>query len=192
MKKLGRLFILMTLLAATATVQAQIFETGTITGVVRDNSGAVIPKAQVTIRNTATGLANATATDSDGIYVSPPLDPGEYKLEFAVPGFGNVEEHVRLEVGQRAAADVTLVVGQNTQTVTVEATNQLLESETSTVSNLRTEEAVKDLPLNGRNFAELIGLGAGVVPAQTQIVSVPYAQQRGPSSYAFNGLRYQE
>jgi hypothetical protein len=192
MNRLGRAFFFALLLAGAALLQAQIVETGTITGVVRDNSGAVIPKAQVTIRNTATGLANATATDSDGIYVSPPLDPGEYKLEFAVPGFGNVEEHVRLEVGQRAAADVTLVVGQNTQTVTVEATNQLLESETSTVSNLRTEEAVKDLPLNGRNFAELIGLGAGVVPAQTQIVSVPYAQQRGPSSYAFNGLRFQE
>ena len=64
MKKLGRFFILIALLAATAAVQAQIVETGTITGVVRDNSGAVIPKAQVTIRNKATGLANATATDS--------------------------------------------------------------------------------------------------------------------------------
>ena len=193
MKKLGRFFILIALLAATAAVQAQIVETGTITGVVRDNSGAVIPKAQVTIRNKATGLANATATDSDGIYVSPPLDPGDYTVEFAAPGFGKVEEHVRLEVGQRAAADAVLTVGSaGTLTVTVEATNQLLESETSTVSNLRTEEAVKDLPLNGRNFAELVGLGAGVVPAQTQIVSIPYTQQRGPSSYAFNGLRYQE
>jgi len=193
MKKLGRFFVFIALLAATFAIQAQIVETGTITGVVRDNSGAVIPKTQVTIRNTATGLANATATDSDGIYVSPPLDPGDYNVEFAAPGFGKVEEHVRLEVGQRAAADAVLVVGNaGTQTVTVEATSQLLESETSTVSNLRTEEAVKDLPLNGRNFAELVGLGAGVVPAQTQIVSIPYTQQRGPSSYAFNGLRFQE
>jgi hypothetical protein len=114
-------------------------------------------------------------------------------VEFESAGFGKVQEHLRLEVGQRAAADAVLAVGNaGTQTVTVEATNELLESETSTVSNLRSEEAVKDLPLNGRNFAELLGLGAGVVPAQTQIVSVPYAQQRGPSSYAFNGLRYQE
>ena len=193
MNKLGRFLVLIALLAATAAVQAQIVETGTITGVVRDNSGAVIPKTQVTIRNTATGLANTTATDSDGIYVSPPLDPGNYNVEFAAPGFGKVEERIRLEVGQRAAADAVLTVGDaGTQTVTVEATNRLLESETSTVSNLRTEEAVKDLPLNGRNFAELVGLGAGVVPAQTQIVSIPYTQQRGPSSYAFNGLRYQE
>src|ERR1700683_5759284 len=103
MKKLGRFLVFIALLAATAAVHAQIVETGTITGVVRDNSGAVIPKTQVTIRNTATGLANATATDSDGIYVSPPLDPGDYNVEFAAPGFGKVEEHVRLEVGQRSA-----------------------------------------------------------------------------------------
>ena len=191
MKKLGRI-VMFTLMFAGAALQGQIVETGAITGVVRDNSGAVIANAQVTIRNAATGLTNNTVTDSQGIYVTPPLNPGDYTVEFEASGFGKVREGVRLEVGQRAAADAILTVGQNTQTVTVEATNELLESETSTVSNLRTEEAVKDLPLNGRNFAELLGLGAGVVPAQTQIASIPYAQQRGPSSYAFNGLRYQE
>src|SRR5580698_8105902 len=178
--------------ATTPALQAQIVETGTITGVVRDTSGAVIAGTQVNIRNAATGLNNATVTDSQGLYVSPPLNPGDYNVEFQASGFGKVQEHIRLEVGQRAAADAVLTVGQNTQTVTVEATTQLLESETSTVSNLRTEQAVKDLPLNGRNFAELVGLGAGVVPAQTQIVSIPYTQQRGPTSYAFNGLRFQE
>src|SRR5580704_1945316 len=205
MTNLGRSFLRQSLLSVESfllaaliagimlpALQAQIVETGTITGVVRDHSGAVIAKAQVNIRNAATGLTNSALTNSQGLYVSPPLDPGDYNVEFVSPGFGKVLEHVRLEVGQRAAADAILTVGQNTQTVTVEATNELLESETSTVSNLRTEEAVKDLPLNGRNFAELVGLGAGVVPAQTQIVSIPYTQQRGPSSYAFNGLRFQE
>jgi hypothetical protein len=177
---------------ALPVLRAQIVETGTITGVVHDNSGAVISSAKVTIRNNATGLANNAVTDSQGLYVSPPLPPGDYNVEFEASGFGKLQEHVRLDVGQRIAADAALKVGDASQTVTVEATAQLLESETSTVSNLRTEEEVKDLPLNGRNFAELLGLGAGVVPAQTQIVSVPYAQQRGPSSYAFNGLRYQE
>src|SRR3984957_4484156 len=206
MKKLGRFLSWRAAVLASAAafaallmatfiapqLPAQIVETGTITGVVRDNSGAVIASTQVNILKAATGLSNSTVTDSQGIFVSPPLNPGDYTLEFVATGFGTVREHVRLEVGQRAAADAVLVVGQTTQTVTVEATNALLETETSTVSNLRTEEAVKDLPLNGRNFAELVGLGAGVVPAQTQIASIPYAQQRGPSSYAFNGLRYQE
>ncbi len=185
--------LLFVLATASLTLRAQIVETGTITGVVRDKSGAVIAHAQVSIQNIATGVVTNTATDSDGLYVSPPLNPGDYSIAFAAQGFGKVQEHVRLEVGQRAAADAVLAVGNAaTQTVTVEATNELLETETSTVSNLRTEEAVRNLPLNGRNFAELLGLGAGVVPAQTQIVSVPYTQQRGPSSYAFNGLRYQE
>jgi outer membrane receptor protein involved in Fe transport len=206
MKKLGRFLSWRAAVLASAAafaallmatfiapqLPAQIVETGTITGVVRDNSGAVIASTQVNILNAATGLSNSTVTDSQGIFVSPPLNPGDYTLEFVATGFGTVREHVRLEVGQRAAADAVLVVGQTTQTVTVEATNALLETETSTVSNLRSEEAVKDLPLNGRNFAELLGLGAGVVPAQTQIQSIPYAQQRGPSSYAFNGLRFQE
>ena len=197
MTKLGRLFlfasaIMISVGGLSSSLLAQIVETGTITGVVRDNSGAVIPQAQVTIRNVATGLTNTPVTDSQGLFVSPPLAPGDYMVDIEASGFGKLQEHVRLEVGGRVNADAVLTVGQASQTVTVEATNQLLETETSTVSNLRTEEAVKDLPLNGRNFAELLGLGAGVVPAQTQIVSVPYTQQRGPSSYAFNGLRFQE
>lgn len=189
-----RLVLTMAILFTSAlpALRGQIVETGTITGVVHDNSGAVVSNAAVTIRSAATGLTNNTITDSQGIYVSPPLPPGDYNVQFDASGFGKLQEHVRLEVGQRVAADATLSIGETSQVVNVEATTQLLQSETSTVSNLRTEEEVKDLPLNGRNFAELLGLGAGVVPAQTQLVSVPYAQQRGPSSYAFNGLRYQE
>jgi hypothetical protein len=66
MNRLGRVFFLALLLAGAASLLAQIVETGTITGVVRDNSGAVIPKAQVTIRNTATGLANSTRQKESG------------------------------------------------------------------------------------------------------------------------------
>jgi hypothetical protein len=194
MKQVGRVPLVLLFFAVTVlNLRAQIVETGTITGVIRDSSGGTIAHAQVRIRNVATAVLTDTETDSDGIYVSPPLKPGDYLIEFGATGFGRVQEQVRLEVGQRAAADATLQVGNAaSQVVTVEASNPLLETETSTVSNLRTEEAVKDLPLNGRNFAELVGLGAGVVPAQTQIVSIPYTQQRGPTSYAFNGLRYQE
>jgi hypothetical protein len=175
-----------------AKLPGQIVETGTVTGVVRDNSGAVVPNARVTVRNTATGLGYDTTTDAQGLYVSPPLTPGDYTVEIEVTGFNKVVENVRLEVGARAAANATLAVGSNTETVEVQATAQLLDTESSSVSNLRTEEAVKDLPLNGRNFAELVGLGAGAIPAQTQIATIPYVQQRGSTSFAFNGLRYQE
>ncbi len=178
--------------AMTSALSAQIVETGVITGVVKDSAGAVVPKANVTVLNTSTGLESHTTTDSQGLYVSPPLNPGNYDVEVEAPSFSKVVEHVRLEVGQRLAADVALAVGAAAETVEVQATGAVLETESSTVSNLRTEEAVKDLPLNGRNFAELVGLGAGTVPAETQIQSVPYTMQRGETSFALNGLRYQE
>ena len=101
-------------------------------------------------------------------------------------------EKIRLEVGQRAAADATLAVGSAAETIEVQASGQPPETESSTVSNLRTEEAVKDLPLNGRNFSELFSLGAGVVSTTTQGSSIAYTAQRGPSYFAINGSRPQE
>jgi hypothetical protein len=191
-RNLFRLLAALSAILVASFLSAQIVETGAITGVVKDNSGAVIPNAHVTVRNSDTGLATNTITDAQGLYVSPSLKPGNYTVEIDVPGFRTVVERVRLEVGQRAAADAALTVGAAAATIEVQASGQLLETESSTVSNLRTEEAVKDLPLNGRNFAELVGLGAGAVPAETQITSVPYTMQRGDTSFAFNGLRYQE
>jgi hypothetical protein len=188
------LFLVSALLAASIVPlsQAQIVETGVITGVVKDSGGSVVVKANVTIANADTGLANRTVTDSQGLYVSPPLTPGNYNVEVQAPSFNKIVEHARLEVGQRLAVDATLTPGASAETVEVQATGAVLETESSTVSNLRTERAVQDLPLNGRNFAELIGLGAGTVPAEQQVTSVPYTTQRGITSFALNGLRYQE
>ncbi len=191
-QNISRILLILLILLVSSALHAQIVETGTITGVVKDNTGAVIPNAPVIVRNAGTGLASKISTDARGLYVSPPLNPGDYVIEIEVPGFSKVVEKMRLEVGQRVAADAALAVGTNAETIEVQASGDLLETESSSVANLRTEDAVKNLPLNGRNFAELLGLGAGVIPAQTQLVSVPYTQQRGPSSYAFAGLRYQE
>jgi outer membrane receptor protein involved in Fe transport len=188
----SRLSIVLFAVLMTSALPAQIVETGVITGVVKDSAGAVVVKANVTIVNAGTGLASHTITDSQGLYVSPPLNPGDYNVEVEAPSFGKVVEHARLEVGQRLAVDVALTVGAAAQTIEVQDTAAVLETESSTVSNLRTEQAVQDLPLNGRNFAELVGLGAGTVPAETQIASVPYTMQRGETSFALNGLRYQE
>jgi hypothetical protein len=175
-----------------SSLAAQIVESGVITGAVRDNTGAIIQKAQVTVHNDSTGLTTKTATDAQGIFVSPPLHPGDYSVEIEAPGFRATVEHIRLEVGQRVSADAALVVGTAAETVEVQAAGELLETESSSVSNLRSEEAVKDLPLNGRNFNELFSLGAGVIPTTTQSVSIPYTQQRGPSYFAINGSRPQE
>jgi hypothetical protein len=164
-RNLSLLLAVLFVLVAASALQAQIVENGVIAGVVKDNTGAVIPNAPVIVHNTGTGLARKISTNAQGFYVSPPLNPGDYTIEIEVPRFSKVIEKVRLEVGQRVAADAALALDSNSETIEVQDSGDLLETESSSVSNLRTEEAVKNLPLNGRNFAELLGLGAGVIPA---------------------------
>jgi hypothetical protein len=167
-------FSLLTALFAfltAATVLSQV-ENGVITGLVKDSSGAAINKAQVTLRDTATGLTAVTSTDGQGLYVSPPLNPGEYEVKVEATGFKGVLEHVRLEVAQRATVDTTLSVGAASETVEVQETALQLDTDSSTVSDVRSEQAVHDLPLDGRNFAELLGLSAGVIPANSQVTTV--------------------
>ncbi|WP_420239197.1 carboxypeptidase regulatory-like domain-containing protein [Telmatobacter bradus] len=179
------LFVLLAAIPAFAQV-----EKGLITGQVKDASSAVIGQAHVKLKNIATGIVTDTTSDGQGIFVSPPLTPGDYDVQVNAPGFKSVLKHVRLEVAQRISAEFVLAIGGATETVEVEATTVQFDTDTSTVSNLRTQEAVRNLPLNGRNFTELLGLGAGVVPGQSQLAgSIPYAQQRGPSAYVINGQR---
>jgi len=167
-------------------------DTATLTGVVRDSSGSVLANAKVTVRAEGTGQTVALATGAEGLYVSPPLRPGEYVVEAELAGFEKAAKRVRLDVSQRAAVDFDLVVGAITQTVNVEDFAALLQTETSTLSNLRTEKAIKELPLNGRNFAQLINLAAGVMPAQTQQAGSPITMKRGVTGSAVNGLRLEE
>jgi hypothetical protein len=181
------------LLIAGILAHGQAVEKGTITGLVNDSSGAIISGARVSLYNMATDIVTETTTNSQGLFVSPPLDPGDYDIQVKVAGFKTVHQSFRLEVGQRASANITLPVGNSSETVEVADNNQeILETASSTIENLRTEQAVKDLPLNGRNFNELFSLGAGAIPTTTQSVSIPYTQQRGPSYFAINGSRPQE
>ena len=180
-------------LIAGMHAHGQAVEKGTITGLVNDSSGANVGGARVSLYNMATDITTETSSNSQGLFVSPPLDPGDYDIQVKVTGFKTVHESFRLEVGQRASANITLPVGNSSETVEVQDNNQeVLQTESATIENLRTEEAVRDLPLNGRNFNELFSLGAGVIPTTSQNVSIPYTQQRGPSWFAINGSRYQE
>jgi hypothetical protein len=170
-------------------LSAQV-EKGVITGVVKDSSGALISGAQAALKNISTGILTNTATNGEGIYVSPPMAPGDYEVKITAPGFNTSVQHIHLAVAQRISANATLDIAAADQSIEVQSTTIQFDTETATISNLRTEEAVHNLPLNGRNFAELLGLGAGVVPGQSQLSgAIPYAQQRGPSAYAINGQR---
>src|SRR5689334_2200570 len=143
-------------------------DTGAIAGTLTDSSGAVLPGASVVIRQTDTGQEFKLSSNALGQYVSPPLPPGPYEV---AAGFRRTITRIELTLNQRAVVNLSLQIGASQQEVTVVAETPLLESETTTMGNLRTSESVRDLPLNGRNFTQLLGLTTGVVPAQTQVQS---------------------
>ena len=186
MLRFVRICALVALGAAAAFAQV---DAGTITGTVRDASGAVIPAATVIVESVETGARFEVATGAQGIYVSPPLRPGEFTVEVRTEGFEPAAKRFELEVNQRAVVDFQLNVGAVTEVVEVVDVVPLLQTETATLSNLRTEKAIKDLPLNGRNWAQLILLGAGAQPQDTQSQGSPITRKRGVSNASVNGSR---
>ena len=165
---------------------------GVLTGTVSDPSGAVVPGAPIEITSVETGRVVSLETNAEGLYVSPPLAPGDYTIEVRAPGFDAAAKRVRVDVTTRIAVDFEINPGTVTEVVNVEAVAPVLQTETSTLSNLREERVVKDLPLNGRNFAQLIQLSAGVMPAQTQQGGSPITMKRGVTGNSVNGTRLEE
>src|SRR6266853_786014 len=151
---------------------AQTF--GEITGEVRDASGAVVPRAAVAATNTATNASRTTVTNAEGIYSFPALNPGTYQVKVEAPGFQTaVRSNIELQVQQTARVDFTLVVGQAAQTVEVSSTALLLATESATVGTVIEQKSIVDLPLNGRNFLQLVALSPNVTfgfqaPGQTR------------------------
>ncbi len=179
--------LLLLLLALPSLAQV---DTGIIAGTVKDSTGGILAGAAVVIHNNDTALERKVNTNQLGEYVSGPLPPAEYTVTGTMTGFHDAVATVVVALNQRAVLDFTLEVGAAEQKVTVTGGVSLLESETSTVDNVRTEQAVKDLPLNGRNFSELIGLTAGVMPAQTQVQSAAATAIRGTTANAVNGIGF--
>jgi outer membrane receptor protein involved in Fe transport len=137
---------------------------GTILGTVTDASGAVIANATVEVTNTGTNVTQKTQTTSAGTYNVPYLRPGTYRVSVTVSGFQkSVTEGVTLTVDQENRVDATLKPGTVSESVTVEANGVALDTENATVSQLVSEKQVTDLPLNGRQFQQLLFIGAGAV-----------------------------
>jgi len=138
--------------------------TATITGTVTDSSGAVIPGATVNAKNNGTGVTRSTVSDAQGRYILADLAIGEYDVEATRMGFQSVvKKGVILTVGSQPVADFQLPVGQAEQTVSVEGTVSQVETETSSLSSLVNESQMRELPLNGRNFEQLILLAPGAI-----------------------------
>ena len=141
--------------------------TGTILGTVRDQSGAAITGATVTITDLAKGTSSQYQTDQTGDFNVPFLIPGTYSVAVAKEGFKRaIEPNVILDVDQKARVDFTLEVGQVSQTLEVYAAAPLVQSESSELGQVVAQKQVQDLPLNGRNFAQLVDLVPGVTAGQ--------------------------
>ena len=134
-----------------------------IKGLVTDSSGALVPGAMIVATNLDTGARRETATNDSGVYQFPLLQPGRYSIAARKQGFKQVtRDGVGLELNQIAQIDFTMAAGEVNETVEVQASAPLLESNTSSVGQVIEAKAVSDLPLNGRNFAQLAILGPGV------------------------------
>ncbi|MBZ5600052.1 MAG: TonB-dependent receptor [Acidobacteriia bacterium] len=159
-------------------------DTGSIVGTVKDQTGAVVAGAKVTVTDVERGITFDTTTNQSGDYVASNLRVGRYTVTVEHPGFKKaVSVPVSLDVQQRIPVNVTLEVGAITEAVEVTGATPLLETETSELGQVVDSKRVANLPLNGRNFAQLALLTAGTAPSE------PGARDEGGFGFSASGAR---
>src|SRR5580692_9847173 len=152
---------LATLLFLTSAAVAQL-TTADILGTVSDSSGAVVPIANVTLVNLETNESRTVRSNGSGDYSFTLLPVGHYSITVKAPGFqASITKDLAVEAGDRARFDVRLQLGSESTIVEVTASTPLLQADSATVSSNVTAMAVQDLPLNGRNFVQLVQLVPG-------------------------------
>jgi outer membrane receptor protein involved in Fe transport len=151
-------------LAAVACLLAQAGESTEILGVVEDSTGAVVPGVEITATHVATGQSRKTVTGDSGVYVFSFMQPGEYTISAAKTGFKTeVRSGLTLQLNQKARVNFSMQVGGVAESVEVSAAGVILNTDDATIGNVVDQKRVTDLPLNGRNFANLAGLMPGVI-----------------------------
>jgi len=177
---LGLLFIGLPFLAAA--------QEATIVGTVTDPTGATIPNVTITITNTDTGLISTFTTNEAGQYVVPDLHIGHYTVRASAPNFKVAEQKdIKLELNDRRRLDFQLQVGATTETVTVEATQIAVQSDSNDISTVITGSQVTQLETNGRSLYELANLVPGASSGQADF-QVP-TPMGGDQTISFNGQR---
>jgi hypothetical protein len=138
-------------------------DTGSITGVVKDASGAVLPGARVTVSDVERGTDLVTRSNEQGEYVAGPLKVGRYQIAVEKQGFKKTTAGpIKVDVQARLAVDIVLQVGSISETMTVTTEGPQLETDTSSLGQVQDSHTIETLPLNGRNYAQLALLSAGV------------------------------
>jgi len=175
------------LLAATPSF-AQ-FDTAEVLGTVRDHSGAVVPKAVVTLLAVDTGIQAKATSDEDGNYAFSNVKIGKYQLTAEANGFSKeVASGITVNVGARQRVDFTLQVGAVSETVEVSGAATALETDSSEHGQVINGGAIVELPLNGRNYADLALLSANVVKSPIAVSFSPSGTPR-EGSFNVNGMR---
>ena len=154
--------------AVALSLSAQV-DTGTIRGTIRDNTGAVIPGATVTVRDEGTSFTQTSKTDENGNYVFTPLKIGTYTIEVEQPGFKRERRTgLQLNIQQQLVSDFDLSVGELSAEVSVTAAAPLLQTENGSVGQVIESKSINDLPLNGRNYTFLARLVPGATVGQPE------------------------
>src|SRR5579872_5494745 len=157
--------ILGAILLLASNVSGQVNASGTFSGQVTDPTGAGVPGAEVKITDQQTGVSVTKTTSSDGFYTEPLLKPGVYTITVSAKGFStSVRKDLTVQIQQIVQQDFKLQVGGVQQEITVQGGAPLLNTESTEVGNVITEDATQQLPLNGRNFSQLGLLVPGTTP----------------------------
>ncbi len=159
-------------------------DSGGVEGVVRDSGGAVVPGVKVRVRDVDRGTETVVTTGAQGEYVANPLKIGRYSVTAEKEGFKKtVVGPIVVDIQEHPEVDITLQVGSIHEVLTVTSEGPQLETETSDLGQVMNSQRVSTLPLNGRNFAQLAQLGAGVAPAE------PGSRVSGSYGFSSNGAR---
>ena len=188
--KRNKLWILLLVLgicfAFTGVAMAQV-DQGAITGVVKDSTGALIPRALVTLTNTDTNFMLQDKTDAKGEYVFSPIKIGHYKVSATAPKFETTtQENITLNIQDRLSITIVLKPGAVTESVTVTAAPPLLQTATSSVGQVMDTDTINNTALNGRNWIYIAQLTAGVAPA---LGGDSFARGGGTGDFSANGQR---
>ena len=143
--------------------------TGSISGTLKDPSGAVIAAGTVIVTNTAQGVQAKTSTDAKGAYSFPSLPVGTYDLKTDVPGFKTqTRAGLKIDIDSALQIDLTLELSQKTEEITVTDTDVHVDTESSQVGEVVASRDMTEVAFNGRSYTDLLALQPGIVPMSTQ------------------------
>ncbi len=154
--------VLFLFVVALPLLFGQTASTGALTGTIKDPSGAVVPNVVVTTTNIATGQSRTTTSDSSGVYKVVLLPPGNYRVRFEAQGFRAVEvPSIAIIVTETQSLDFKLEIGAQSEQITVQASTEVIQTESSTLGSVVSGSTITDLPLSARNYTNLLALSAG-------------------------------